>query len=326
MNILLPWNLSYFMPLNGFHPLYRGILGYKGEHRLIVPKHDLKYSQFQYLTKQGCYNGKIDDDLWWLSDLEEDLKEDFFKLFPKREINFTSYLPGDIEFLHTAPITKGDRPFVVHLESFLPFFMPFSFQGESGIASTLLKVRDSYKKLLLKNCIAIVSHNKFTLKELSHFFNDSKIDALLKYIPIGVPYEPIDVVTKPKKITFLFVASAHQNINNFVYKGGMVAIASALKLLEPNPDKYQFIFRTKRPPNEAFTPYGIDLETLDRFEGDGSIIWLESNISELSLKRLFAKSDFLFLASASLHSDAVLRAMMYGTIPIVTDIDAYSIY
>jgi len=326
MNILLPWNLSYFIPLNGFHPLYRGILEYERKYRLIIPKYDLSYSQYQYLEMQGVYSKKIDDELWWLKDLDDKLKDKFYDFFAKREINFASYLPGDIEFLHTAPITKGDRAFIVHVESFLPFFMPFSFQGEKDILPTLLKVREGYKKLLLKNCVSIVSHNKYTLKELSDFFQDEKIDALLKYVPIGVPYEPIEIVTNSEKIIFLFVASAHQNINNFVYKGGMVAISSALKLLEEDANKYQFIFRTKRPPAETFIPYGIDLKLLDKFEDDGIIIWLESNISEKSLKRLFSKSDFIFLASASLHSDAVLRAMMYGTIPIVTDIEPYDIY
>ena len=326
MNILLPWNLSYFIPLNAFHPLYRAILNYKGKHRLIVPNHDLTYSQYNYLKSQGLYDNKHDKELWWLKELDKDLKVKFYNFFSKREINYASYLPGDVEFLHTAPITKGDRPFVVHLESFLPFFMPFSFQGgNEGIAKTLHKIKGAYKKLLLKNCIAIVSHNKHTLKELSDFFNDSKIDKLLTYIPIGVPFEKLNV-KKDEKTTFLFIASAHQNINNFIYKGGMVAIDTAMKLLEKESDKYKFIFRTRRPQEEEFYKYNINIEKLKKYENEGKIIWIESKLSEKGIQRLFAKADFLFLANISLHSDAVLRAMMYGVIPIVTDIDGYKIY
>ena len=42
---------------------------------------------------------------------------------------FASILPGDIELHHTAPITRGDRPFFQHCESFLPVFLPFLQQG-----------------------------------------------------------------------------------------------------------------------------------------------------------------------------------------------------
>ncbi len=105
MNILLPWNLSYFIPLNAFHPLYQALLDYEGDHRLILPKRDLSYSQYCRLLGGGVYSGFIDDEPWWLKGLSRNLKKQFFNFFSKREINYVSCLPGDIEFLHTAPIT-----------------------------------------------------------------------------------------------------------------------------------------------------------------------------------------------------------------------------
>ena len=113
MNILMPWNTSYFIPLNAFHPLYGAFSQSSNkEIRYIIPRRNLGWEQYRVLYERGVYTKEFTDELWWLRPLTNSQRKKFYDFYPLREINYVDKLPRDIEFLHTAPITSGNNDFV----------------------------------------------------------------------------------------------------------------------------------------------------------------------------------------------------------------------
>ena len=271
--ILVPWNMSYYIPLGGFLPIYENILSYGGDKRLIVPTHSYMYREYHHLRKSNVYNGAIDDELWWIKDLDSSLKKDFYNLFSMRDINFTSYLPGDIEFLHTAPITKGERPFIIYVDNFLNFFKPFDLK----ILST---IKNCYKKLLLKNCLFIISHNQDTLDKLSSFFNNPDIDNLLKFEPLEISDEYVEATKDTKKEIYTFISSKKDDLDT------IIALDEVLNIIRnKDSQKYQFIFKAKKPTEIV--------KAIKELEDNGIIIWIETELSINVIERLKQKSDYI---------------------------------
>lgn len=328
MNILLPWNTSYCIPSNAFHPLYSGLLECSSGIRYIVPRRDLGRGQYQSLLARGVYHNSFLNKLWWLDSLPGNLQKKFYNFYSLREINYVGNLPGNVEFLHSTPITTGNRSFIFHCEAFLPIFMPFSFSGRVVDGGAFNALKKSYGDLFRSRCLAIVSHSKKTLDEISAFFGDSTIDSLLHHIDVGVTTRKIKKATfNPNNITFLFTSSAHKNPGNFLFRGGYVSIGMALRLLQTiSNSNIRFIFVCKRPDNDLFVENDIDLALLQHAEEKGSIIWLETRIPQYQFDSLMAKADFLLMPSASLHSVSVITAMQYRTVPVVTDIPGYDIF
>ncbi|MDF1883724.1 hypothetical protein JHD49_07235, partial [Sulfurimonas sp. SAG-AH-194-C21] len=296
--VLIPWNMSYYIPLGSFVHKYKSILSYKGAKRIIVPKHSYMYREYHHLKKANVYNGEIDDDLWWLKNLDTSLQKKYYTFFSKRDINFTSYLPGDIEFLHTAPVTKGERAFLIYVEDFLTFFTPFVEHIEEENSSIRAKIRESYKLLLLKNCIGIISHNKNTLTLLSSFFNDKTIDKLLIYRPLQATSIEGKPISNTKTI-YTFTPTKGNDI--------LLAIKEALNVLQKSDKcKVQVIFQVKRPTQTVLQTGKFDMDLLKELENTGTIIWIETLLSSVATDKLLAKSNY-FLSPNIVQNDNIIR-------------------
>ena len=337
MNILMPWNTSYFIPLNAFHPLYGAFSQSSNkEIRYIIPRRNLGWEQYRGLYERGVYNDKFNVELWWLRPLTNSQRKKFYDFFSLREINYVDKLPRDIEFLHTAPITSGNNDFVIHCESFLPFFMPFFNEGIKVDARFSSTIRQAYGDLLRVRCKAIVSHSKKTLNELSDFFNCTEIDKLLNHLDIGVtrkaniPSTP--VFNNKNDIIFLFQASASNTLNNFHSRGGIVSIIIALDLISKAKHdlkinkSLKFIFRSPRPDDDFFKKSEVNIEALHNEELKGNIIWVEHRLSQVEVDNLMSSADFLLMLGASLHSDAIISAMRSRATPVILDSPDYEIY
>ena len=333
----MPWNTSYFIPLNAFHPLYGAFSQSSNkEIRYIIPRRNLGWEQYRVLYERGVYTKEFTDELWWLRPLTNSQRKKFYDFYPLREINYVDKLPRDIEFLHTAPITSGNNDFVIHCESFLPFFMPFFNEGEKVDARFSNTIQKAYGDLLRVRCKAIVSHSKKTLNELSEFFNCTEIDKLLNHLDIGVtrkaniPSTP--VFNNKNDITFLFQASASNTLSNFYSRGGVVSIIAALDIISKEKNDLKtnkslnFIFRSPRPDDSFFKENGVNIEKLHNAETKGNIIWIEHRLSQIEVDNLMSSADFLLMLGASLHSDAIISAMRSRATPVIIDSPDYRIY
>ncbi|WP_343721727.1 glycosyltransferase [Herbaspirillum seropedicae] len=323
LSVAVPWSLSHYLPLNGFHPLYRALFEAKPEWvRLaawdsIELSHRLRGDQrFQHEMM-----AEVQRDMEAKRRCATRIEQDYFAHFWAPNLSLTRLLPGDIEFHHTAPFPSLERPFVFHCESFAPIFFPFAHQGTGSLVATD-DLRSHYKAIFEHPlCLGISSHLPQTLGDISRFFGSSLIDERLFSSRIGMHVDAS--VSRPvtkgplDAPLFLFINSANQNRGNFFLRGGHLALRY-WQALFPEPGAGRLIMRCARPIDALLADNGVDLDWLRRHERR-SIIWIEDYLSADDLDALMRTAHVFLLPSASLHSVSIMQAMNAGAVPVVTD-------
>ena len=197
MDILAPWSLATYLPLNGFHPLYRSLIRVRARDVRFITPRKLEFASFSRLVGPEGHLAKVDlASPDWITSLGGKLQfQKFVAAHGIEEIWLQSNLSGDVELHHTAPLTRGDRPFLLHCEAFLPIFLPFFQPGieleldQAKVDAIRAFYRDMFES---RNCLAIVSHLPETLNQISSFFESSIIDSKLVSMPVGLdtPRDP----------------------------------------------------------------------------------------------------------------------------------------
>jgi hypothetical protein len=326
IGVAIPWNLSRYIPLNGFRPLYQSL--FEDNSRLTFNAIDqvalAKNLQTRPTLRRTVSQGAREAGKEFRSRFAGlPLVDKFIDHLSVEELWATQEIPGDIELHHTSPLTAGTRPFVLHCESFLPVFFPFLSQGRDSLEN-YKNLRQFYGALLGSSaCMAVMSHMPGTLNELSKFFRDPAIDGKLVLSKVGLSQPNLEFLLQfPRqsvsgKPIFLFTNSAHQHAASFGLRGGYVALRFAERYLRSGLHG-EFIFRTARPTDEQLRLSGVDVQYLKSME-QNNILWLESYLPENMVLKLFALADVLLLPSVNLHSATLMQALAAGSIPVVTD-------
>lgn len=331
MKVAIPWSLSHYIPLNGFHPLYRALFDHAPAGVELNAWDNVK------LHHHFRSNGTDLQTALRLTDAEKHRKNELgnsslakahsdFNYAPDRVL--ADALIGDVEFHHTAPFPSLKRPFVLHCESFAPVFLPFAQQGSGGFENHDA-LRTHYGALLAHPlCLGIHSHIPETLESLGLFFSDERISNKLFGSRIGLSSKSIDLQPSQagdlQRARFLFVNSANQNPANFFHRGGHVVLRFWREFCSAGRQG-QLILRCKRPDDELLSKHGVDTSFV-RAQSGRSIIWAEDFLANHEINALMASAHFFLLPSASLHSVSILSAMTLGTIPVVTDTIGTSTY
>ncbi|PPK71569.1 glycosyltransferase involved in cell wall biosynthesis [Methylobacter tundripaludum] len=332
LSVAVPWSLSHYIPLNGFHPLYRALFDHRPENITINAWDNIELSQVLHgdnelrvkLLKAVSVQHKM-----LRSKISSSLAAKYIEGYFPPNIALTSLLPGDIEFHHTAPFPSLTRPFVFHCESFAPIFFPFSHQGKGKMLSHE-KLRSHYRRILGDPlCLGIFSHVPETLQDISHFFNSPAIDAKLHPSRIGLGGQslPKEIPEKRGLVStprFLFVNSANQNPVNFFHCGGHVVLRFWQKLMASGRQGKLYL-RCARPSDELLSKHGVDVAFLHREECN-SVIWIQDYLTNQELNALMTDAHFFLLPSASLHSVSTMQAMALGTVPVIFDTVGTSLY
>jgi glycosyltransferase involved in cell wall biosynthesis len=332
LKIAAPWSLSHYIPLNGFHPLYRALFDHAPADIDLIAWDNVKlYQHFardlrdrervsRLATSYERERGSLPPES--IATLCADC------LFPPDRI-LTEALFGDVEFHHTAPFPSLTRPFVFHCESFAPVFFPCVQQGIGRFGRTE-ELRLHYQKIFSSPlCQGIYSHVPETLDSISKFFSEPVIEAKLLGSKIGLSklsvdpghFPPRKCIDKPR---FLFINSAHQRPENFFNRGGHVVLRFWKEFRGAGRDG-MLVLRCARPDDDTLASYGVDPAFI-RYELGRSILWAEGYLANHEINALMADAHFFLLPSASLHSASILLAMTLGTIPIVTDTIGTSVY
>lgn len=325
ITVAAPWSLTHYMPLNGFHPLYRALFEAKPEWVTLAAWDTVELSQKLRsepgFRKQVLHEVGKDSDVF--ASHAGSIEQGYFNHFSEANLSLTRLLPGDIEFHHTAPFPSFERPFVFHCEAFAPLFFPLAHQGSGGFGTLdVQEVRDHYRAIFEHPlCLGVFSHIPQTLEEIRQFFASPIIERKLYPSRIGL-YGSNTLPTQVAKSAvqaplFLFVNSANQNRGNFVLRGGHLALRYWQRTY-PEPGAGRLIMRCARPMDSDLANHGVDLAWLHRHEGR-SIIWIENYLSEAELDSLMQAAHFLLLPSMSLHSVSIMSAMAAGAVPIVSD-------
>jgi len=332
LKIAAPWSLSHYIPLNGFHPLYRALFDHAPSEISLAAWDNVKLCR--HFARDLLDRARV-------LDLSTSCKEDAMAIepgtiarsyadhfYPPDRI-LTETLPGEVEFHHTAPFPSLTRPFVLHCESFVPVFFPCARQG-IGRFDRHDELRQHYGRILGSPlCQGIYSHIPETLDGLSTFFSDPTIDAKLFSSRIGLSKLSVDAgMFRPRRPIglprFLFVNSAHQMTSNFFNRGGHIVLKFWKEFVTAGR-MGTLILRCGRPDDGTLACHGVDPDFV-RSELGRSIIWAEGYLSNHEINALMADAHFFLLPSASLHSASILLAMTLGTIPVVTDTLGTSLY
>jgi glycosyltransferase involved in cell wall biosynthesis len=323
LSVATPWSLSHYIPLNGFHPLYRALFEAKPEWVKLAAWDNIEVSQKlrgdQRFQRDILREVQRDTEVQkrYTTRIEKEYASHFWA--PNQSL--TRLLPGDIEFHHTAPFPSLERPFVFHCESFAPVFFPFAHQGSGSLAASQ-DLRAHYKAIFEHPlCLGISSHLPQTLEDLSRFFGSAVIDKRLFASRIGLyasEMAPPSVAKGPLDApVFLFINSANQNPGNFFLRGGHLALRYWQSAC-PEPGPGRLIMCCARPIDVLLADHGVDLEWLRRHERH-SVIWIEDYLSAADLDALMQAAHFFLLPSASLHSVSIMQAMAAGAVPVVSD-------
>lgn len=331
LKVSIPWGLSNYIALNGFHPLYRALFEGDG-----VP--DCRTWDPVILSSLLC-NKRVWSELSGRREaLRRKLGQEFDGDAPNpilhndelRDLALGSLLSGDVEFLHTAPTPSLQKPFVFHFESFQHVFFPHHQPGAGPIRLTADLLR--YYRTLFEHpfCLAIMSHLPDSLADFSSFFRSSTIDSKLCRTRMGLserayPVHSFDDLRARKKTgQFLFLNSANQSASNFRWRGGDVVLRFWKRHIEGGHEG-RLILRCARPDPVLLIECGVDSGFVREQEGR-SIFWFPEYLSVYEMNRLFVEAEVLLLPSIYLHSVSIMQALRAATIPIVTDTVGTDLY
>ncbi|WP_373237133.1 glycosyltransferase [Cohaesibacter celericrescens] len=332
LKVAAPWSLSHYIPLNGFHPLYRALFDHAPAEVDIQAWDNVQLQRFLELNKDK--REKIACDVKRLEKAANSappgfIPKTYYEFFTPSNILLTEALEGEIEFHHTAPFPSMKRPFVFHCEAFAPVFFPFTQQGD-GKYRQHAALKAHYQSIFSNPmCLAIFSHIPETLESFRLFFNSPSIDEKLFSSKAGLSNKSFDKEVYPEFSEgnvprFLFINSASQSPNNFFKRGGHIALRFWKEYLESGR-RGQLILQCGRPSDLSLKENGVDPQFVASEMGK-SILWTQKYLSNHELNALMQSSQFFLLPSASLHSASILHAMHCAAIPVVTDTLGTSVY
>jgi len=226
-------------------------------------------------------------------------------------------------FLHTTPMTLGQRPWILHIEEMLTLFEPDIGHGRSMDVDIRRQPVFAFVKHLLEapECRAVFTHLKHSADWLGRLFESDGIAGKTRYLPLGHALPPslaakADAAWDDKTDTkgaghFLFTGSWNNHGGSFVQRGG-IEVAMAFERLVRDYPTAHLTMRTSLP-DSIREPFGAYLERIP------NLTWLREPIDDDALVDLFLEADVFLLPAAGLHSISLLRAMTTGAVLLTAD-------
>lgn len=316
----VPWGAPAFAAYNGQHPLPRS---------LIVDTSEFTFSA-ALQERTAATRTAAERAAAALRDAVRPLGVDDAEIeafIASRSLDSQEMMSGPMHllFLHTAPLTLGQQPWVLHVESTLPMFEPFF--GHFRTQHLDLDADPTWKivRHLLRapECRGILTHVRRTADDLPVLFRESGLAKKIHYAPLGLDM-PADVqaaadaaiARKDAKradddVVFLFTNSWHQDPDSFAKRGGIEVLVAFLTLLMRRPN-CRLIVRSVLPDH-------LDPSVRDVVRNHPRIEVYEDVIPDAALYELLFRTDVFLLPSMHLHTISMLRAMATGGVVVTTD-------
>lgn len=315
-----PWNAPGLLRFNGDHPLPGSLIadypGYSFDFTLSPANAaNIRRAQDEANALRQALGGLTPPPV--ATDIEE------FVVSRGLQTQAMMLHPCDLHFLHTAPMTHGRIPWVLHIEEMVSLFAPFVWHGTS--ANVDIRKTPSYRmvKHLLEApaCRAVFSHLTHSRDWLPTLFESEILAKKVHHVPLGVEFSSAST----KKIaerqgvrggmpgtTFLFTNSWSQHESSFVLRGGSDVIRAFVQLVAKYPDVRLIILSTL-----PVSHYGAGFRDLVRQIPNLSLI--ETRASDDDLVELMMSADVFLVPSVGLHALSILRAMYCGLATLVSD-------
>lgn len=257
--------------------------------------------------------------------------QDIYEFVLSRDISSQALIPKkvDLTFHHTSPLTFGQTPWILHIETVNSLFHPFLIQGKlSGVKLHEQAVYWLVRALLERDDFRTLStHMHMTETSVHSIFKSDIISSKVRYIPLGVSFSEeqwrrIDESISQKHemndpVEILFTNSWHRQPINFFNRGGQEVL-------------FAFIQLQKKFKNAHLTLLSCipeDFQRTDLFkkaERHPNITIIDRGVSDEELFEMLINATIFLLPSAGFHSISLLRAMGYGAVCVVSDVPGYS--
>lgn len=332
LNVAVPWSLTHYIPLNGFHPLYRALFDHAPENVALFAWDNVK------LHRHFRANATIRDQILCRAKAEslgadryggKSFAMAYYERFSHTNRVMTAELMGDIEFHHTIPFPSLTRPFVFHCESIATLLASFVQDGRNPIEQ-YEEIRAHFGSMLANPlCLGIFSPVPETLESLHRFFSDLTIDKKLFRSRSGltksIDREPAsrmkEGLSRPR---FLFVSAGRQDPADFFRRGGHIVLRFWKEYLGGGQSGL-LVAACRKPSDEDLTEYGVDVSFV-RSQSSRSIIWGNGCVSDHDMSALMAGAHVLLSPSVVLDSISIMKAMLLGAVPVVTHTVGTSAY
>jgi len=322
IRVALPWNSANYVPLNGFHPLYE-FLHASGDS--VLELLTLDFLRWQDLVQKPDNAAFLTEFLERLDEVRHSEQSveasEFWRFFDFKEALLDEISDCEVKLIHTSPVWAGIKPFVFHAESFETVFFPWSIKDPFLLRTGKEKVSRMRRFLLdifeAPGCLAIVSHVRQTLDSYRRFFNSDKVNAKLRYCPIGFPATKISPRARPY-CRFLFSSSLHGGTDNLIARGFAAVLYFMMKWNQIYPDD-EFIFLSKAD-KEHLKRLGFPPQLLAVLDSPKVFCFRGQYLNRSEHEALLTTCDFVLLPSRQLHSVSTLKSMGLGVIPVVTDL------
>jgi len=330
IRVSLPFNTAIYEDLNGWHPLFAPLYAEKSHIRFVeaaVRKppaeaveraREASKALLAYLGRETASNRFVG-------------LEDICEFVLTRDTESQAIIPNDVDlvFHHTAPLTFGQAPWVLHIEVAATLFHPFLLHGRlSGLKLREQAVYWLVRALLERDELKMIcTHMEMTVREIARVFDSDIISSKVRYIPPGLSFKEQEKKRIDRSMSFkheashpvkiLYTNSWHRQPVNFFNRGGQEVIDAFIRLHRQAPDTSLKLLTTFP---EDFRHTGLFREAL----AHPAIEVIERRVTDSELFDLYEEASIFLLPSAGLHSVSLLRAMGCGAVPVVSDAPGFS--
>jgi len=315
-----PWNAPGLQRFNGDHPLPGSLIADYPGYSFDFALSPADTANIQRAQQEA---NALRRDLSGLTPVPIAADIDEFVVSRGLQTQAMMLAPCDLHFLHTAPLTHGRIPWILHIEEMITLFAPFVWHGISAQVDIRKLPAYRFVKRLLESpsCRGVFSHLRHSHDFLPVLFESEALAAKVHHIPLGVEFSSAATKTINERqggrgglpgTTFLFTNSWSQQESSFVLRGGSDVIRAFLQLVAKYPDVRLIVLSTL-----PVSHYGEEFRGFVR--RIPNLMLIEQRASDDELVELLMTADVFLVPSVGLHALSVLRAMYCGLPTVVSD-------
>lgn len=316
----VPWDAPGLHRFNGDHPLPSSLISEYPGYRFDFT---LSPADAPHIKQANDAAAALRHDLRALTPTPSIELVDEFVVSRGLQTQAMMLAPCDLHFLHTAPLTLGVKPWILHIEELITLFAPFVWHGTS--ANVNIRELPAYRmiKRLLESdaCRAVFSHLRHSYEYLPVLFDSKVLAAKVHHVPLGLDFSPAatrkiaarqDARASAAGTTFLFTNSWSQQEGSFILRGGADVLGAFIELVAKYPNS-RLIMLTSLPVSyygEGFAAFARKLP---------NVHIIDTRVSDDELVDLMLAADVFLIPSVGLHALSILRAMYCGMAVVVSD-------
>jgi glycosyltransferase involved in cell wall biosynthesis len=217
---------------------------------------------------------------------------------------------GGLHFLQGAPLTLGDHPWLMQIETAASLFLPFVTSADSwSFDRDTSQIYQIIRTLMLSDeCLGVVTNIRATKEALPTLFRSPALAEKVFHLPFATKLCAQIAQRNGKR--FLFTTSWHQHERSFYRRGGIDALLIFLELAKRHKG-LELTIRAKIPSD-------IGLDMREKI-ASANIRVIDEWIEPDAIASLFDEADFYLLPAMDLHSMSTIEAMSHGCICVLAD-------